>query len=322
MAEVLPLAAAYAAAELPAPLALPQMPSIFRLTSLRCTAADNGVYQCTATLFHERAAIRVYWPSSRPEIRIHAGDLVSPRWQIRVASEAGAIHIHHLVLLERPEPTANPFQTVPTGWVPDRELVKRAADLVDELPRPYRHLFNAIFWNSERFRRFCTGPSSVHGHHNGACGNLAHCVDVAELMRGLCRTRARAHSDLGILLGLLHDAGKADEYRLGPGGQWAMSDRGRLLGHRETVGEWVSAALARHPGLVSERQQLALLHCLKASSNAPEWLGIRRPAMVEALLLSLADRLSGESELMERCAPQREGWGRFHEHLRGRPFGL
>ena len=74
--------------------------------------------------------------------------------------------------------------------------------------------------------------------------------------------------------------------------------------------------------LMPERDYVALLHCLTCSANAPDYLGIRRPAMIEAHLLSGMDRLSGTSDLMLRCATDQPGWGTYHPHLKGRPYGL
>ena len=67
----------------------------------------------------------------------------------------------------------------------------------------------------------------------------------------------------------------------------------------------------------------ALLLCLTASQGAPEWLGIRKPAMLEALLLSDMDRLSGRGNLIRGCRTVgQEGWGRMHPHLPAQPYVL
>jgi 3'-5' exoribonuclease len=52
----------------------------------------------------------------------------------------------------------------------------------------------------------------------------------------------------------------------------------------------------------------------------PEWLGLREPCTLDAILLSAADRLSGQIELMARHSPAQAGFGRFHPHLRGQPY--
>lgn len=310
------------AAEQEAPTNLAMMPRIFRLTSINHAQLSNRQTRCTASLFHNQASIKVVWMASQPDIRLKSGDLVSPRWSGHTTCEGGAIRISRLILMERPEPWENLFHSIPHGWVKNRELVMQAAALVELLPRSYRFLLNAIFWDGQRFKRFCTVPSSMNGHHADDNGNLRHAVDVAKMMQQFCQTREFVNEGLGILAGFLHDAGKADEYRLTPTGDWKLTDRGKLLGHKVTVIEWIAEAKARCNLLMPTKHYMALLHCLTCSPSAPEWLGIRKPAMLEAILLSGMDRLSGTEDLMQRCSSRRDGWGSYHSHLNGRPYQI
>jgi 3'-5' exoribonuclease len=308
--------------ELSTPVNLAIMPKIFRLTSIHNAQPDSKCTQCTATLYHDSASLKVKWTLNRPDLRLKSGDLVSPRWLGLTTSEDGMIKISRLVLMERPEPWENLFHTVPHGWVKSRELVSLAAELFELMPRPYRFLFNAVFWDGQRFKRFCTVPSSMNGHHAEDNGNLRHAVEVAQLMQQYSHVRDLANEGMGILAGFLHDAGKADEYRLSPKGEWKLSDRGKLLGHKVTVIEWIAQARAKWNLLMQEDHYMALLHCLTCAPNAPEWLGIRKPAMLEAVLLSNMDRLSGTKDLMQRCAANRHGWGSYHAHLNGQPYRI
>lgn len=308
--------------ELKTPLDIPALPSTFRLTSYSAKVIDHKSTECTATLFHEKASLKVRWTTAHPDHRIKPNLLVSPRWTAaRTIGDDGTIRISRLVLIERPEPMENLFDLVPTGWVRDRKLVRKGAELNELLPRGHRHLFNAIFWEGERFRRFCMGPSSMKGHHNGDNGNLVHAIDVATMMREWSGRKDIASTPLGILAGLLHDAGKADEYRLKRDGGWALTDRGRLLGHKITNIEWIVAAMSQHRVVLPRGHYEALLHCLTSSKGAPEWLGIRKPAMLEAIMLSDLDRFSGTEDLMVRCAAN-DGWGAFHPHLSSVPYAV
>jgi len=302
------------------PINLAMMPKIFRLTSIFHAPTDGMGTQCIATLYHDRASLKVSWNVSNPDLRLKSGDLVSLRWFNRTFCKGGSIKISRLVLMERPEPWENLFHTVPHGWVRDRELVTQAATLMEALPRPYRYLLNAILWDGQRFKRFCSLPSSIRGHHTANNGNLQHSVEVARSIQHLCQSRENANEGLSILAAFLHDAGKADEYKLSQSGKWNLTDRGKLLGHKITVVEWIAQAKAKWNLLMPEDHYMALLHCLTCSPSAPEWLGIRKPAMIEAILLSGMDRLSGTEDLMQRCTSNREGWGEYHAHLNGRPF--
>lgn len=305
-----------------APASLGLLPRVFRLILIDHEKEGERQTRCTATIFHEKAALRVSWTTGTPDPKLKPGELVSPRWFGASSYENGAIRISRLVLLERPDTWENLFHTVPHGWVKDRELIERAAKLVEALPCHYRHLINAIFWDGGRFKRFCTLQSAMHGHHSENNGNLHHAVEVAEMMRGGCKTMEKASMALCILVGLLHDAGKADEYCLSSNGQWVPTDRGKLMWHKVTVIEWVAEANARWNLNLPEKSYMALLHCLISSTNAPEWLGIRRPAMPEAALLSGMEKPSGMEELIRRTAHGSAGRVEFHAHLNGRPHQI
>lgn len=99
-----------------------------------------------------------------------------------------------------------------------------------------------------------------------------------------------------------------------------MSARGALLGHKLTVLEWIVEARAKCRVVLQEAHYLALLHALTAVKGAPDWMGLREPVSLEASILSMADRLSGQRDLIGSFAPEGDGFGEYHKHLRGRPY--
>jgi 3'-5' exoribonuclease len=297
------------------------LPQIFRIQSITRLPGDGRHIKNRAVLFHERASLSVEWVSRQVDVRLQAGCLVSVRWLGRVLCAEGALRIARLVRLDRPDPALNLFDTLPSSWVIDRALVKRAAALWERLPRAFAHLFNAIFWDGARLYRYLTSPSSLRGHHAERLGNLRHSIEVAERALDIAACEARVHRGVLVMAALLHDAGKADEYRLGYH-SLELSDRGRLIGHRITVLEWIAVARAMHRVILPEAHYLGLVHALASAKGAPPWLGLREPQSLEATIVSAADRLSGHSDLIEQHAPRRSGFGRYHPHLGGRPFVL
>ena len=304
----------------PFPSDLPMLPRIYRLASIHTRPDAAGCLHHSAHLFHTQAAFKACWTSGKLDPSLVSGTLVSPRWCGSGRREDGGLAIARLVVLERPVGDLCLFQTVLPGWKVERGIVDRAHQAWQELPAQHRLLFNAIFWEGGRFRRFCTGPSSMGGHHAGHAGNLRHTVEVAELVRHLATDRAYVDRHLAVLAALLHDAGKADEYRLRADGSWALSDRGRLIGHRFTLIEWVAAAIDRWRIPFPKDQELALKHLFSAVAHAPAWMGLREPQIAEAELLSIADRLSGSDDLMRLLLPESPGWGAYHRHMGRRPY--
>lgn len=275
-----------------------RLPQVFRIQSIARLPFDTRCVMNRAVLFHDRACLTVEWLSRQVDVRLVVGAQVSIRWCGRPVSESGAVRVSRIVLLERPEADLNPFETIPTVWVTDRALVRRAAFLWECLPRGLSHLFNAVFWSGERLYRYLTGPSSIAAHTE-RYGNLRHCVEVAERALDLATRESEVHLGVLIMAALLHDAGKAEEYRQGFR-CLELTARGKLIGHRTTVLEWVAAARERHRVIVPETHYLGLIHALASIEGAPAWSGLREPKSAEAILLGAADRLSAARQTTAR----------------------
>lgn len=298
------------------------LPEVLRIQSLERVLTPKGQIHNRAVLYHQRCKICVDWITQQVDTRLHRYGLVRIRHALTIRSSDGALRIERLLPADQPLPSLNLFDTVLPEWVKDRTLVGRASALWAKLPRPLAHLFNSLLWESGRFHRYVTGPSSIRGHHNAWNGNFRHSVEVAELARDIGQRTPLANVALLIAGGLLHDAAKADEYRYDrTRSAFRLSDRGELVGHRDTLIEWL--AVARQTGRVAmpDDVYLALLHMINAVKGAPAWLGLREPRCLEAEILSMADRLSGQEDVHTRCAPESQaGFGSFHAHVGRRTY--
>lgn len=303
------------------PAILSSLPQCYRITSIEHLPVEKGYFH-RAKLFHEQAAMTVSWTSRHPDTTLTRHCLASVHWNLKALECVGGdVTVARLVRLSRPVPMLNPFDTIPTDWIADRDLVRRAKALWERLPRGFQQLFNAIFWDGHRFERYLTGPSSLHGHHNVRNGNFRHSVEVAEQALVNGAPFETTFPPVLIMAGLLHDAGKADEYVFNASGKaYRLSERGQLIGHKHTVLEWIAAAKAEHKIIIAESHYLSLIHALTAAKGAPEYLGLREPRSLEASILSKVDRLSGEGDLHRQVATKGNGFGQYHSHLGGRPF--
>jgi 3'-5' exoribonuclease len=293
---------------------------LYRVVEINSKLNDSNSFLNEAVLINDNISIKVSWIEKNSASCICQGDIVSIRVLLPIKSTNGCIQINRLAKYQQPVSSINLFDTVPHNWVKDRSLVKRASELINNLAEPHRLLFNAIFWESGRFERFCKQPSSMIGHHSEPNGNLKHTIEVAEEMRQLCLTRDYANIDLGVLAAFLHDSGKADEYVPNGKGGWDLTDRGKLLGHKVSAVEWIVSAVTQWRILLPKDHYVGLLHILTAVPHAPDWMGMRAPVTPESLLLSMADRLSGHDSLMTQTVSPHGGFGRYHKHLKSSPF--
>lgn len=268
-----------------------ELPFNFRLTSIIRLPATSGrgVYN-EATLYHDAAQLRVHWQSSTVDCRLKRGCLVALRGvQHNTRREDGCQAISRLDLIDRPLASLNPFLTVPLTWVADRTTVGRAAALWEQLSRPFQHLINAVLWDGGRFFRFVTGPASTVDYPWEPGTNFRHSVDTADQAATLTRGVTEASLSVVISAALLHDAGKADDYRLAPEG-YILSERGYWVGSQHTILEWL--AVARAKVIVPDAQYLALIHALIAARGNPG-----NGQSIEATILTAANRLSGHAKV-------------------------
>ena len=87
-----------------------------------------------------------------------------------------------------------------------------------------------LFFGDDGFRvQFEKTPGSTSGHHAKVGGLLMHVYEVTHIAKQTARTM-RANVDLVVAGAMLHDIGKVEAYRVGPGG-FTFTPCGLLVGH-------------------------------------------------------------------------------------------
>jgi len=299
------------------------LPSCFRVTAIKASISPKGNQVMVAQLSHFQADIKVMWQTKPQENRVSEGDIVEIIFETDIRSYDGMLIVDGLSLLSSPSHTINLFHTVPRSWVKQHQLIINAAQLFERLPEYFKALLFGALWNSDRFKRFLTGPSSMKGHHHYLNGNLIHTLDVIE--RAIAISAQSPKANLGIVMmgAWMHDIGKADEYVFDQEKScFGMSERGVLVGHKISAIEWLCSAKAKYDIQVPDQIWMSLLHTLTAVKGAPDWMGLREPMTPESLIISTADRLSGQHDLLEQTATELDGFGKYHRHLKGRPYVL
>lgn len=272
------------------------LPAYFRLINLvRLPAASGKGIRNEATVYHEDASLRVFWHSCTVDCRLKHGSVVALRGAPNLAhSNESCLPIARLELVEKPVAAINPFLTVPSSWVADRELVQQAAALWEGLGRPLQHLINAVFWDGGRFYRFLTGPASTADHNLRTGSNFRHCVEMTEQAVNLAKGLGNVSLPLVVASALLSDAGKADDFKLSPTGSYCLSERGAKVGYQHTILEWL--AVARAKVIVPDELYLSLVHALVASRRS-----CSGDSSIEGMILSVAHQVGERSR----------GWGQM-----------
>jgi 3'-5' exoribonuclease len=297
------------------------LPNIVRILEITRKTTKSGLVENHARVKYGLFDGHVSWISQHADIRLKHGVLAKVEWPARFSENTETITIIRLVHLESAQPNLNPFETIPKTWVNDQTLIARVNLLWKALPQAYQSFLGELFWDSARFYRFLTAPSSLNGHHNTWNGNFSHAVEVAERALCIAKDVPGVSEPLLVLASLIHDAGKADEYRWNDRA-WVRTDAGSLVGHKDLLKAWMGAVFERKRDILPVAIRNALWHTLFSARNAPAYLDVRESCMLEADILSMADRLSGTIDLHVRAANTHGGFGTRHEHLKARPYRL
>ncbi len=193
--------------------------------------------------------------------------------------------------------TGSPF-AIPPCACPARGAVLRLHRHLESIPDPETRLLLTRFFSDPAYmQRFLTAPASLNHHHARPGGLAEHTAEVLDTLSLMAARLNDEERSLVSAAAMLHDAGKAFEYRHA----LHLSPRGRLIGHETTLIERLAPFLDTvwpfgHP------KRLLLIHLLTAKP-APAWTGIRSPRTELCALLRFADRWSIERDLRRSRDP-------------------
>lgn len=132
----------------------------------------------------------------------------------------------------------------------------------------------------------------------------------------LARSYAAINRDLLLTAAMLHDIGKVQELSDFPFNEY--TDDGQLLGHIMIGAEMVHDHASRIEGFPAELEMM-VKHCILAHHGEYEYGSPKKPAIIEAMALNLADNTDAKLETMSEVlesGPAEEtwlGWNRFFD---------
>ena len=166
-----------------------------------------------------------------------------------------------------------------------------------------------LFFGDDAFRvAFEKTPGSTSGHHAKIGGLLMHVYEVTNIARQTARTMRGANVDLVVTGAMLHDVGKVEAYRVGPGG-FTFTPCGLLVGH-VVLGvlmlERRIAALGQP--VCTEGQLLELQHLILSHHGKQEFGSPVEPMTAEAEIVHRADESSAKAADFLESLDDPEHW--------------
>ena len=174
-----------------------------------------------------------------------------------------------------------------------------------------------FFEEDEEFIKTFKGNSAAKTVHHGFIGGLLeHTLGVVRLCQYYSKAYPVLNRDLLITAAMLHDIGKTVELSAFPMNDY--TDDGQLLGHIMIGTEMIHDMAKEIPGFPAKLES-ELKHCILAHHGELEYGSPKKPAMVEAVALNLADntdaRMETLTEIFHADKGKKEwlGYNRFFE---------
>lgn len=212
-----------------------------------------------------------------------------------------------------------PVDYLPVTQKNRRMLYSELMDYVNSVKNPYlKQLLDSFFVDDKDFvKSFVDHSAAKTVHHGFVGGLLEHTVSVTKLADFMTKNYEKIDHDLLITASLLHDIGKTKELSLFPMNDY--TDDGQMLGHIVIGAEMIHDHAAKIEGF-PELLETELKHCILAHHGEYEYGSPKKPALIEALALNLADNADAKLETMteileggEDKADKWLGYNRFFE---------
>ncbi|MCR4833799.1 MAG: HD domain-containing protein [Butyrivibrio sp.] len=202
---------------------------------------------------------------------------------------------------------------VPVSSKNNDEMYKELLGIINTIQNRYLStLLKAFFVEDEDFiKAFRKSSAAKSVHHGFVGGLLEHTLSVTKMCDYFTKAYPVLNRDLLLTAAICHDIGKTRELSLFPTNDY--TDEGQFLGHIVMGTEMVGVKIAQIPDFPPLLKQ-ELQHCILAHHGELEYGSPKKPALVEAVALNLADNTDAKLETFtEALANANEpGWIGFN----------
>ena len=210
---------------------------------------------------------------------------------------------------------ADESEYIPADYLPvsTKDIPKMYEELVGyvkSIKNPYLNKLAAgYFVDDPAFAKAFQFHSAAKSVHHGFVGGLLeHTLSVVKMCDYFAGFYKEINRDLLLTAAMFHDIGKTKELSVFPENDY--TDDGQLLGHIIIGTEMVSDRIRQIPDF-PEKLAVELKHCILAHHGELEYGSPKKPALLEAMALNLADNADAKMETMIevlRAAGNNQGW--------------
>lgn len=231
-----------------------------------------------------------------------------------ITSFQGALQVNVKRIRKCQEGEYTPADYLPVSRFDREEMYEELLSYINSVENVYlKKLLQEFFVKDEAFiSAFKQSSAAKTVHHGFVGGLLQHTLGVTKLCDYYCSTYPLLKRDLLITAAICHDMGKTKEISLFPENDY--TDAGQFLGHIVIGVEMIGEKVRNIPGF-PEVLANELKHCILAHHGEYEFGSPKKPAIMEAMALNLADntdaKLETFTEILE-SSKDNNGWLGFN----------
>ncbi len=231
-----------------------------------------------------------------------------------VSNFMGALQMSIKRVRKAQEGEYNPADYLPVSKYNIEEMYQELLRFIQSVKNPYyaQVLKMYLVDNQALVKRFKFSSAAKSVHHGFVGGLLEHTLSVTRLCEFYTKAYPVLNRDLLITASILHDIGKVQELSAFPINDY--TDDGQLLGHIMIGAEMVHDAARKIPGFPAKLES-ELKHCILAHHGELEYGSPKKPALVEAVALNMADNTDAKMETFTEifeAAPDQNDWLGFN----------
>ena len=207
-----------------------------------------------------------------------------------------------------------PADCLPVSRFDREEMYQELLSYINGVENTYlKQLLQEFFVKDQAFiSTFKQSSAAKTVHHGFVGGLLQHTLAVTKLCDYYCSTYPLLKRDLLITAAICHDMGKTREISLFPENDY--TDAGQFLGHIVIGVEMIGEKVRNIPGF-PEVLANELKHCILAHHGEYEFGSPKKPAIMEAMALNLADNTDAKMETFTEIlesSKDNNGWLGFN----------
>ena len=212
-----------------------------------------------------------------------------------MTSFAVAMQVNIKRVRKAAEDEYDPADYLPVSENSTDDMYSQLRAFIDSVENTYLSaLLKKLFVEDEAFVKAFEGHSAAKTVHHGFIGGLMeHTLGVTRLCDYMSKAYPVINRDLLITASLLHDIGKTKELSAFPLNDY--TDEGQLLGHIYMGAQMINDLAHQIPEF-PEVLKNELIHCILSHHGELEYGSPKKPALVEAVALNLADNTDARME--------------------------